>query len=430
MTAETSTELTQLRDYASLILNGLTYTSRLRDDGLQKALTAFDAARACGDDASAALAGAAGALRVQVAQATTGLVDIEYTDFIDSWQTGAQRFRPWHRAVSSAFILVVVVWTIMTGYCTLVFDQVTGIATKLTKIDSIAFAESKARLYGQAQRFGFVPGDVAGLTAAPPAAGSPSAAKPATEGGDSKSASLVLVIHDIAALTKQYLDIEGVVRDAATMNKRLDGILVFFSFDFRSASVGLSDGAAPATTPTSKMIQTCTPRFVADPDCPTSGSYSEPSRSEPPDNPSIRAMDQFLRSVNVSINPAVLDLVPSYEDKLRFPSRALGAWLLPALYGALGAAIYYLRRLLRTSLPNPPFARVATRVVLGGLAGVLVASMWTAPVGTGQNLMTLSPFLVAFLFGYSIEIFFRLLDKLVFSVQKQIDSIDAPPVGK
>ena len=141
-------------------------------------------------------------------------------------------------------------------------------------------------------------------------------------------------------------------------------------------------------------------------------------------------MDQFLRSVNVSINPAVLDLVPSYEDKLRFPSRALGAWLLPALYGALGAAIYYLRRLVRTSLPTPPFARVATRVVLGGLAGVLVASMWTAPVGTGQNLMTLSPFLVAFLFGYSIEIFFRLLDKLVFSVQKQIDSIDAPPVGK
>lgn len=101
--------------------------------------------------------------------------------------------------------------------------------------------------------------------------------------------------------------------------------------------------------------------------------------------------------------------------QLRDQLELRGNWILPALYGMLGATLYYLRRLLNPMLPSPRLLRVPLRVALGGLAGISVAWFWSP--ATTQNLgvpeLSLGLLTIAFLLGYAIDLFFALLDRLV-----------------
>ena len=94
----------------------------------------------------------------------------------------------------------------------------------------------------------------------------------------------------------------------------------------------------------------------------------------------------------------------------------LSAWILPALYGALGAVMFYLRDFLNPLRPDPGFVEVAVRVALGLFAGVSVgwfAAPTTMVQGIGISDLSLATLTLAFLVGFGIDVFFALLDRLL-----------------
>ena len=419
-------ERLQLRANAQKLLDGMTYTGRLRDTGLHDALAAFDAAD--GDRNAAS-----GALRIEIARAAALLVDVAYTDFLDFWDSVHQRFVHWPRSVTYAFIASLIAWTSITGYGTIVFDQANAVNASLGRLDIVAFSESKARLYAQARRYGFEGMKLYVMDAVPITPDITLASQSDGETVDSKSAALVTFMQDHARLARDYQAIGSVIRNADQVTGRLADILSFMTATRSALDYAIErisgKGEVGAAPPPS--LAACVPSRPNDPTCPSSGTYAVHGTVPPlAFNTTVQRIDLFLHASGLNIDHSIPNLVPGYLSLLAYQMRVLGTWLLPALYGTLGAGIFFLRRLLRADLPNPPVERVLTRMVLGGLAGVLVASFWTAPIAEGQNIATLSAFMLAFLFGYSIDIFFRLLDRVVLSIQKQIDSVDPTTPGK
>lgn len=100
----------------------------------------------------------------------------------------------------------------------------------------------------------------------------------------------------------------------------------------------------------------------------------------------------------------------------------LTTWLLPGLYGLLGACVYLMRDMLRyrddrLDPVNPVLHNLSLllRIALGGLAGIIIgwfsvpASMTS---GAATPPISSIPFGIAFLAGFSIETLFSILDRL------------------
>ena len=97
-------------------------------------------------------------------------------------------------------------------------------------------------------------------------------------------------------------------------------------------------------------------------------------------------------------------------------------WLLPLLYGAMGAMVFVVRTLsvqARDRLFRQE-ARVSLvlRVFLGMISGLAIGWFWSSgpqpsSAGGAISVSTLSPFALAFVAGYGVELFFALLDKIV-----------------
>ncbi len=102
----------------------------------------------------------------------------------------------------------------------------------------------------------------------------------------------------------------------------------------------------------------------------------------------------------------------------------LVSWMLPGLYGLLGACVFLMRDLLRVNGLSTPHgdARIVDllslllRVALGGLAGIIIGWFWV-PTSATPNSSAISvssiSFGVAFLAGFSIDSLFALLDRLI-----------------
>nr|VFK08784.1 MAG: hypothetical protein BECKLPF1236B_GA0070989_100429 [Candidatus Kentron sp. LPFa] len=106
-----------------------------------------------------------------------------------------------------------------------------------------------------------------------------------------------------------------------------------------------------------------------------------------------------------------------------FALTALQVYLLPLLYGLLGAATYILRQLSIVTR-EMTFTRNAgihfrLRISLGALAGMSIG--WFLSPEDAATL-ALSPFALAFLVGYNVELLFLLMDKFIQSVAKIIES--------
>lgn len=100
-------------------------------------------------------------------------------------------------------------------------------------------------------------------------------------------------------------------------------------------------------------------------------------------------------------------------------------WLLPALYGALGALLFHLRIILDPRLRDPQGIRIVHRITSGILAGMILAWFWVPDTTIGGQLgeIGLGLFTLAFVFGFSLDVFFSLLERLVAPTTAAIDKV-------
>jgi hypothetical protein len=145
--------------------------------------------------------------------------------------------------------------------------------------------------------------------------------------------------------------------------------------------------------------------------------------------------DQATRDLQCE---GVITITPNSISTLTLQAKTLSEvlspyalWILPALYGALGGIMFHMRMILNPLLPNPPLSRLIHRIALGGLAGMILA--WFMAPGTklGGEVTGIgfSLFTFAFLFGFSLDIFFAILDQFVSMSVAGIKKFGSPTVA-
>jgi len=121
---------------------------------------------------------------------------------------------------------------------------------------------------------------------------------------------------------------------------------------------------------------------------------------------------EYEKKQNESISTGI-------ELKTRYVLHVLQRYILPLLYGLLGATAYVLRSLI-DDIQNETYTgksgtRYWVRTFLGALAGLMIGII---PKGTG-DLSTLPPMAISFLAGYNVEILFALMDRFIVSALKK-----------
>jgi hypothetical protein len=109
----------------------------------------------------------------------------------------------------------------------------------------------------------------------------------------------------------------------------------------------------------------------------------------------------------------------------QFALAILQSYLLPLLYGILGAGTFVLRSLSKEvedeTFSDEKGTQHLLRVSLGALAGILVGWFsFLIPDETTTIVGSISPLAVAFLVGYNIELFFSLMDRALFSITDRL----------
>ena len=159
-----------------------------------------------------------------------------------------------------------------------------------------------------------------------------------------------------------------------------------------------------------------------------------------------RGLQQALAKVylEVGITPDRLvtrDWVRDLQTKIGHQLRLSGVLILPALFGCLGAIFWSLRRLLDPTNPYYTSSGIALRLVFGALAGVLLSWLFQSgwgfdparPYEVAPGVMrtpdgTLGVILVgALVVGYSIEVMFVALDRLVELLSRLVSGRQAGP---
>jgi hypothetical protein len=119
-------------------------------------------------------------------------------------------------------------------------------------------------------------------------------------------------------------------------------------------------------------------------------------------------------------------------------TEVLGLYLLPLLYGWLGALLWVVQRSMKASTEAAlEKLRPASRVVTGMVAGPLIG-MFLSPEFLNSLAFQATPFAFAFAGGYGTDVFFALLDRVLSGVRsalapKSVDELHAggkPADGK
>jgi hypothetical protein len=145
-----------------------------------------------------------------------------------------------------------------------------------------------------------------------------------------------------------------------------------------------------------------------------------------------RLVQYFACAESLMISPYDMPYFASLESEIRKTLNVYGLWILPALYGALGAMIFYMRAVLNPVLTDPPIDKIIHRVALGGFAGIIFAWFWAPTPDTMEKFvgLTVNSFAIAFVIGFSIDVFFALLDKLVTFLQGVVNDPRPSPPAK
>jgi hypothetical protein len=126
--------------------------------------------------------------------------------------------------------------------------------------------------------------------------------------------------------------------------------------------------------------------------------------------------DEFRFSTTLGLGLYSNSRLPSSSLTYRIQSdmATLNGWVLPLMYGFLGAAVFLIRGVLDTRTANIEIFSSILRVALGGIAGIVIGWFWVpSPSKTAElAAITSTPFALAFLAGFSVDILFSLLDRL------------------
>lgn len=111
----------------------------------------------------------------------------------------------------------------------------------------------------------------------------------------------------------------------------------------------------------------------------------------------------------------------SRETSSKVVLSVLQRYLLPLLYGLLGASVYILRT-LSSQIRARTYSEASNidfriRLYLGTLGG-MVSAWFIGPEVAGGLVKSLSPFAIAFLAGYSVELLFAVMDKIISAFSK------------
>lgn len=106
-------------------------------------------------------------------------------------------------------------------------------------------------------------------------------------------------------------------------------------------------------------------------------------------------------------------------------------YLLPLLYGLLGAFIYVLRELMREiKLLTYSFdseIRYRLRLTLGALGGMVIG--WIMKPEDAGALASMQPMTLAFLMGYNVEVLFAIMDKVIDNIRASVENKDKSGVA-
>jgi hypothetical protein len=120
---------------------------------------------------------------------------------------------------------------------------------------------------------------------------------------------------------------------------------------------------------------------------------------------------QFLQKTGLGYYVLAANKTSSLTYSLEAYISFLKSWLLPLLYGLLGASVYCMRNLLNPRTANTSLVGIIFRISLGGIAGIAIGWL-SLPSGPGQDVsVTMAPFLIAFLAGFSIDALFAILER-------------------
>jgi len=152
--------------------------------------------------------------------------------------------------------------------------------------------------------------------------------------------------------------------------------------------------------------------------------------------------------------------IPNYESfseevkrRIQFVAaentlQAITGYILPILYGLIGACFYILRQLPKEieslTFSMNSYIDYSLRMAQGPLAGIMVSYFFASNQDGNElkhttdnlsavepDLSTLSPLALAFLAGYSVEFIFRFLDKMLSSpINDQPSQNAQPKLGK
>jgi len=110
------------------------------------------------------------------------------------------------------------------------------------------------------------------------------------------------------------------------------------------------------------------------------------------------------------------------ELRTHYVLNVVQRYLLPVLYGLLGATAYVLRSLITAIQQETYTGRANTkyrmRLFLGALSGLLIG-FFIVPNGT-NSLAALSPMALSFLSGYNVEVLFLAMDQFIDAVIEKI----------
>ncbi|MEP6720794.1 MAG: hypothetical protein ABJA77_05080 [Variovorax sp.] len=132
--------------------------------------------------------------------------------------------------------------------------------------------------------------------------------------------------------------------------------------------------------------------------------------------------DQLASNIDSQIQEQ-LTMAP----QIKFNASARVQWILPFLYGLLGATVFMMRHVASVRTPAVEWFPMFMRVTLGGVAGIVIG--WFSSTNGSASLQGASslslPFAAAFVTGYGIDVLFSMLDR----VTRLIGSPTVPATG-